>query len=159
MLKIHFKKQYFIKSILVSILFSTCSFLFGFLVFKYFDIILGKQNDLDYSKIQIFFMLVVIAPIIETLLFQYLIINQVFVSYGGKNKKTVAILISSLFFGIIHYYSFFYFLSMSILGLILAYSFCYFKQNANTSSAIFYVILIHSSSNCYAFLIKTFELL
>lgn len=143
----------------LSVLFFTWSILSGLLIYKYTGVSLGKQTGYNYSIAVDFLLVVLFAPIIETILFQYLIVNQVFISYNGKNKKIIAILVSAFCFGIIHLYSFYYFLVTSIGGLLLAYYFCIFKQKVNDISAIFYITLIHSLSNFYIFLIKKFELL
>ena len=143
----------------LSVIFFSWSILSSLLIYKYLGVSLGKQSGYSYSKLVEFFLVVIFAPIIETILFQYLPINQVFISYNGKNKKLVAVLISALCFGVIHLYSLYYFFVMSIGGLLLAYYFCSFKQKTNSISAIFYIALIHSLSNFYIFLIKTLEIL
>ena len=151
--------SYLVKAFILSIVLCAYSVLTSLLLIVYLNISIGKQNNISSSKLQDFFLVVFIAPIIETILFQYLIINQVFISSNGNNKKLIAVLVSSFCFGIIHFFSFYYFLITFIGGLFLAYFFCYFAERVNTLSAIFYISLVHSLSNLYAFLIKIFDLL
>lgn len=146
------------KAFLISLMLIFLNISLSYLVLKFSDSkIINKQN---FSSIDNEFVMVVfVAPMIETLIFQYLIINQVYVSYGGKKSKLLAILISSITFGLTHFYNLNYFLIGTICGVLLAYSFCDFKEKTNYLSAIFYVFLIHSLSSLYVFLIKILNLL
>lgn len=153
------QKKYFIRSIALSVVFFCWNIISSLLLYKYLGVSLGKQISERYSITVEFILVVIIAPIIETILFQYLLITQVYISYNGKNKKTIAILLSAFCFAIIHSYSLYYFLVTLFGGIFLAYFFCSFKDNTNTISAILYLTLIHSLTNLYIFLIKTLNLL
>ena len=153
-----FNKGIVIKSLLLSFAIFLFNIQSSWFISKFIGVKLGKLivfNSLEEE----FFLVVIIAPIIETILFQYLIINQVYVSYNGKYKKMIAIAISAICFGLLHLYHFYYFVLATIGGFFFAYFFCYFKKTTNSISAIAYIAIIHSLSNFYVFLIKTFNLL
>ena len=152
------KFAYFLKAFLLSLTLVILNISFNYLILKFSESKVTYIHNFDsiYSE---FIMVVFIAPIIETIIFQYLIINQVYISYNGKNHKIIAIIISSITFGLIHLYNLYYFIVGTIIGVLLASSFYYFKEKTNNFNAIFYVFLIHSLSNLYVFLIKSFNLL
>ena len=160
MCKKHFilDNKYFLKSFFISIVLFLWSSITGLLVFKFLGIRLGKEVSFG-SNLETFIFAIIIAPLFETLFFQFLIIYQTFESYKGKHHKQIAILISSLAFGLSHFYNLYYFLFASVGGYLLANRFCYFKGKTNYSSAIFYITIIHALSNFYVFLVKTFDLL
>jgi hypothetical protein len=120
---------------------------------------LGKQNSnvigTDFNS---FVLVVLLGPIIETFLCQWLIINQTYVSYNGIYKKQLAIVLSSFLFGLTHLYSFYYFLFATVAGVLLATSFCYFRERTNWFSASIYVFIIHFTSNLLVFIMKAFNI-
>lgn len=116
---------------------------------------LGNQNGNDIGiDFNSFVLVVFVAPIFETLLWQWLIINQVYISYNGKYKRQLGILLSSILFGLTHFYSFYYFLFATVAGVFLATSFCYFREKTNWVSACIYVFIIHLISNLLVFIMK-----
>lgn len=149
---------YILQSFFISIIFFLWSSLTGLLTFKILGIKLGKEVAFG-SNFETFIFAIIIAPLFETFFFQFLLIYQTYESYKGKYQKQIAIFISSLLFGLSHFYNFYYFLFATIGGYLLANRFCYFKEKTNYYSAIFYIVISHSLSNFYIFLIKTFELL
>jgi membrane protease YdiL (CAAX protease family) len=152
------KFAYFLKAFLLSLILVILNISFNYLTIKFSESKVTHKHNFDSIHSE-FVMVVFIAPIIETIIFQYLIINQVYISYNGKNNKIIAIIISSITFGLIHLYNLNYFIFGTIIGVLLASSFYYFKEKTNNFNAIFYVFLIHSLSNLYVFLIKSFNLL
>ena len=91
------------------------------------------------------------APLLETLLFQKLIINICIEgSLKNKNKYYIAIFISSLCFGLAHImYGILYSLSGFLTGLFLAYS--YIVYNNKNDKPFLTTTLIHSALNMIAF--------
>lgn len=78
------------------------------------------------SLTEIFLLSVVFGPLIETFLFQYLIIE---ILYGLKRLKiNTIILISALTFSSIHYYNFLYVLVTFLSGIIYASYYLYIKE-------------------------------
>jgi uncharacterized protein len=124
-LSIHTK--YLVQAFLIGILFFLWNAITGLLLHKYFEISLGRQVKFS-STIEAFILPVLIAPIFETLLFQFLIIYQTYESYKGKNVKLLAISISALMFGLSHCYSIHYVAFGIFAGYFLAYIFCYFRE-------------------------------
>lgn len=147
-----------LKVFLLSLILVIINITFSYLRLKFSDCKVTNKQNFD-SLTSEFIMVVFIAPIIETIVFQYLIINQVYISYNGKKIKILAIIISSLGFGLIHLYNLNFFFVATFIGVLLAFSFCYFKEKTNNLTAIIYVFLIHSLSNAYVFVIKIFNFL
>jgi membrane protease YdiL (CAAX protease family) len=71
--------------------------------------------------------------------FQWLVIYQTYVSYTRRYKRELATVLSSLLFGLLHSYSFYYVLAATFAGAVLPTSFCYFREKTNWGSAIVYV--------------------
>lgn len=145
-----------LQSILLGLSLCLLSIVSSYLVNAFTGISLGKQNtnsvNIDFKS---YFFVAFIIPLFETFIFQWLIIYQIYESYKRKYKKQLAILLSSLLFGLSHSYSYHYFIFTTIAGIFLATSFCYFKERTNWLSAFLYVTLIHSVSNSLIFIIKT----
>lgn len=88
-----------------------------------------------------FIVAIILAPIMETFVFQYL----VFVSLKNKIKPIFIIIISALLFGLSHYYDFFYILNTIYIGLILALA--YYNWNGKRINKFWMVVSIHSLHN------------
>lgn len=120
---------------------------------------LGNQNSNSISTdFKSFYLVVFVAPFVETLIFQWLIIFQTYKSYTRGYKKQFAIVLSAILFGLSHFYSVYYLFAAIIAGVLLAISFCYFREKTSWLGAIFYVTIIHSFSNLLVFGIKSFNL-
>src|SRR5690606_10580287 len=81
------------------------------------------ENDFLEGKslIYIFLTTVIIIPFIETLLFQFIIIEGYFIILRKNNKAIIlAILTSSIVFGLSHSYSLNYILLVLIIGFYLS---------------------------------------
>jgi hypothetical protein len=152
------KLKFFISSFFISIALLFYNIIYSTLILKFVHVKLGNQNKFDNS-ISNFILVVFIAPFIETILFQFLLIYQVYESYKTLKTKYFAVFVSTFFFALSHFYSFYYFLGSVFAGLFLALSFCHFKEKTNYFSAVIYVMLSHSLLNGYVFLIKQFNLL
>jgi len=104
------------------------------------------------SKIALFFDIVIIAPFIETFIFQFLVIE--FSIKYISNKSTIPILLSALLFAIPHYfndhnlsYSFFTFL----MGTYFAAVYLMAKKRQDLNP-FFVVFLAHFSVNLLYYL-------
>ncbi len=104
--------------------------------------------NLTHSGWSIFIAVVLIAPICETFLFQHIIIKALL----GKINTVWVIFISSFFFGLSHFYNFFYVLNTFFVGTVLA--FAYVNWNGKKQSPFLVVFLIHSLHNLLIFFIK-----
>ncbi|NFP92699.1 CPBP family glutamic-type intramembrane protease [Clostridium sporogenes] len=96
-----------------------------------------------------FILVIIIAPLIETLIFQYSIIKFLRNFNILKNNNIIIILISSILFGLSHPYSLTYIINTTILGIFLSYSFVIY-ENKN-ESPFWVVCAIHSLKNFTSF--------
>ena len=126
------------------------------LVSEYF---LGEDAEVQYfekntSLFKIFFVSVVIAPMLETIVFQWLIYK---IFYWLKiNQLLYVYLISAALFGLVHTYNMFTVLDAFIAGLIFIH---YFHINyKNSAYSIMHVYLLHASYNFYAFCLDDLKL-
>ena len=130
--------------------------LFFFLVYgiiKEKDIILldfpGKEKDLVYLLFA-----VIIAPLFETWFNQvlpYKLLNKI--KYL-KERSYLILLISALFFGLLHFYSLFYIFYGFLMGLVLMYG---YMIRIETDKNTFYLIAVsHSLLNLGVFVINLF---
>jgi len=93
---------------------------------------------------------VIFAPLFETLLFQsfiYWLTNKLI--KAEHIKEFVFLLISSIAFGLSHYYSIHYIFYTTILGFILSYY--YITSIKRKESALRNVLIIHASFNFILF--------
>lgn len=99
---------------------------------------------------KIFFYSVAIAPLIETLIFQYMILDFLPWRLPGKNiHKWIAIIISGVLFGLSHYYNLEYIIYGTVMGLLLAVT--YVIAKFKNIPAFFTIWFIHTVTNLIAF--------
>ncbi|MCB2361671.1 type II CAAX prenyl endopeptidase Rce1 family protein [Clostridium estertheticum] len=131
-----------------------CTFLvslaFGCLV----SILNAPISDTDVaisnsSLIEAFIVAVIIAPLIETLIFQYAIIKYLRKLNILKNRNLIIILISAILFGLAHTYNLQYVIHTFFIGILLAYSFVVYEKKE--SSPFWTVCAIHSLRNLTIF--------
>jgi membrane protease YdiL (CAAX protease family) len=115
--------------------------------------------EVDYligqSLPDIFFTTVIFAPIIETLIFQFLIIESVlylFKKLKISNSLFVSVAISGIFFGISHSYNIYYVLVTILLGFLLGF-FYLIAKNHKYMNAFLTVCIVHSCSNLVGFIV------
>lgn len=142
--------NFFYYIIFTSILQIIISYIFG-IVAEFLNIN-DALKGVDFSKLsnlEIFTIAVIIIPLIETLIFQYFIIN---IWIYTKKNIYIGIFLSSMFFAISHAYNIIYVINMFIMGLILAYSFVLSKNRK--WKAFWVVYSIHSLYNFFVFLYR-----
>lgn len=108
----------------------------------------SEINDLKDEGLGIFvFIIIIVGPFIETIIWQTLPINFVqYVLNRFTNKLAlVPILISALLFGISHLYSFPYVILMSFRGMIYAWFFVIIQNRSENATLV--VFVIHSLNN------------
>ena len=89
---------------------------------------------------------IILAPILETLIFQMAIIKFFSLSEKIKNNKLLLIIISAFFFGLGHgIYSILYMICAFIAGILLAYSFVVYEDKEK--SGYWVTVIIHSLMN------------
>ena len=99
----------------------------------------------------IFVSSVIFAPLIETFIFQYCIIELVFkININKKYQTILALLLSSLAFGLIHTYHAVYFVFALISGIIYATVYIYMKRTGYMNSFMT-VYIMHLAYNLSGF--------
>lgn len=99
---------------------------------------------------EIFVLSVIIGPFIETLLFQYLIIELLY-SFK-KVKQNIIIIISAVAFSLIHNYNLTYIFVSFIAGLIYASYYLYLK-NIKKKYPFIYIWVLHALYNFTVFIL------
>ncbi len=104
----------------------------------------------ELSEKEMLLLAVVLAPIIETLIFQlflYRIINKTRI-----NNTSIIIILMSFVFSQAHWYHWLYVVASFINGLFLNYFYIYTYKNKNELIAVLLTIVLHSSYNLFGFL-------
>jgi len=108
------------------------------------------SNPIDNENIiYIFAMLVIIAPVLETFIFQLAIIE---IGLEFKLRRRLLVLISSILFALSHHYNWVYVGIMFFIGFIFAYSYMIVRNKYDMTKATLFVISLHAMSNLIAFL-------
>ncbi len=125
----------------------TNGYFFDFLNDKFFHLS-NTGNDINkMSRNEQFLIAVIIAPLIETLVAQFMLVETL--RQKITNQKLL-ILLSSLFFAFMHYYSWLYIVVTFFGGLILNYY--YLEIQKISKYSFFLTALLHSLYNLYGFL-------
>ena len=125
-----------------------CSFLGHSLGFD----IPEELDGANKSVLRIVLFYVVLYPFIETLIFQFTIIE---ILRRLNASHVVIILISSLIFGAFHAYHIFYVLSAIGMGALFAFYYIILRDNG-AKHAFLYVWLLHGALNGSAFILDSF---
>ncbi|MGK9119087.1 CPBP family intramembrane glutamic endopeptidase [Olivibacter jilunii] len=111
--------------------------------------------DLTYNPIEkesiyvIFIISVIVAPVIETFIFQLAVIE---IGYEFKLRGRLPVLLSAILFGISHYYNWVYAMVMIFIGFIFAYSYVFIRNQYDIAKATLFVVSLHAASNLVSFL-------
>ena len=138
------------KFILFAVIFNlTMSFFFSFIAHFIFnkDILNDFKNDFGATLKDKTLWIIIIIPFIETLLYQYAIIEIL----NKKFNTLISCIISALLFGLSHTYNIFYFLFAFISGFLFA---TIYYVGSITRRGIFYTFLTHSIYNSIAFILN-----
>lgn len=106
----------------------------------------------DSSIVSAFFIIVILVPLLETLVFQALIIRLTFLILNRFKiiKPIIAVIFSSALFALNHPYSMTYVLTTFFIGIVLAMSYIIIIKRKY--SAILITFLIHSLYNMIPFI-------
>ena len=130
------------------------SFNFVFGLIKEKDIFLFDFSSKEKNIGLLFFSPVILAPIFETFLNQFLpyyLLNKI--KYFNERSYLI-ILVSAIFFGLLHFYSVFFIIYAFLLGLVLMYG---YMIKIRTDKKTFYLIAIcHSLLNLGIFIKNLF---
>lgn len=143
--KIGIKITLFLCCLLLSI---TNGYFFNYLNNRFFHYTSNENGLSEFSKPVKFFIIVIIAPLVESLLlnlFPILILKK----FGIKNKLLV-IIIPSIIFSLFHLYHLLYGAMALIGGIIMNSYFIYSHDKIKT--AFLLLVLLHSSYNLYGYL-------
>ncbi|MDQ8053502.1 MAG: CPBP family intramembrane glutamic endopeptidase [Pedobacter sp.] len=102
-------------------------------------------EQLNSPKVD-FWILILIAPVFETIIFQYAIIE----TFRKRKSLGFACVLSAIIFGLSHLYNFYYFLFAVCSGLSMAYL---FSLRKSLWSALFITITAHSLYNLCVYLL------
>jgi hypothetical protein len=123
------------------------SFIFSFWLFPNHSA--GPKFD---SQLEAFILVVILSPVIETYIFQTTIIDFIVRKYPSLLLN--ACLISSIIFGLLHYYSPEYMLKTFISGFL--YSILYLVSSKKVKYPFIPVALAHATFNFIGFCIDYF---
>jgi membrane protease YdiL (CAAX protease family) len=105
------------------------------------------------SLIYIFIIVVIFGPLLETILFQYFIIEFLLFFDKLKKNRIITLIISSLIFGLSHSFNVYYFFFGLILGILLSLCYLLAKTRKDIHPFLF-TLFIHSSYNLFVFFIN-----
>ena len=113
------------------------------------DKVLGE--NISAQKTNSWFVIIIIAPLFETFINQY-VPFKIFQNYDWlKTKYGLYILSSALVFGLMHWYSIQYIIFAFSVGLVFGYS--YFFYSKTPIKAFWSTTLLHSLRNTLSFLL------
>lgn len=101
----------------------------------------NDDNDVFYG--------IVTAPVLETFIFQYLIIKGLLYIQLVKRYPAIAILVSAIVFSLGHARPY----NIIFAGIVLAYNFYYFNKYRPGSFAYWSTVLLHSFYNLVTYLL------
>jgi hypothetical protein len=125
-------------------------------VFIFYHVDMGTPPK-DYGIVTNILAAIIIAPLLETVLFQYLPHRGLTYIKAIKNPKVfdwTYVIISTILFCLSHWYSLIYIIVTIIPGFLLAYYFNWYYNKFNYYTAIYYVSLLHLSKNSIALIDK-----
>lgn len=105
------------------------------------------ESDQTKSLTYTFWVSVVIIPIVETLLFQFGIIELL---QKLKLRLIYSVVVSAIVFGFAHFYNIPYILSMVVVGFIFAYYYAALRHQGKWR-AVLWVTDVHMLGNLVAF--------
>lgn len=95
---------------------------------------MGSPEVLNSDSIlEIIFLSLVFAPIVETFIYQTLIIRGLRIFTWFKRRPLIIALISAILFGVSHEYSLYYMFFAFLIGLLLAYSYLMYLYRKESS--------------------------
>ena len=123
----------------------------GSLVVNFFDssLIETELNTANFSLLEIFFVTVLIGPVLETFIFQFLIIE---ILLKLKIKNNLIILISTLAFSLSHNYNLIYILLIIFPGILYSTYYLFLKIE-NQKTPFLNIFLLHLLSNFVSFIL------
>lgn len=130
------------------------SFLFHALVRSANIIGAGNTGLDDLTTLETIIAIVIIAPLLETFIFQFGVQEVVIRAFKNSVFKLwISVFISSLAFALTHYYSLFYILMTLVSGLIYSVFYIIIRDRTKKIGASFFLTsLLHIGYNLFEFL-------
>lgn len=134
------------------------SFIFGVVSFVISNVFCGTETIsvephlTQESFVTQFIYAVILAPLLETFLFQMCVIK--ILRKINKLNNSIVVIISALIFGLQHFYSLEYILNTTIAGIFLAYAFITYEKKKLLPFCV--VCIIHSLRNFISLIISYF---
>lgn len=104
----------------------------------------------NLSELELFFIAVVVTPIIETLIFQYTLYK--ILNYLKVKNTLILIVLMSIVFSLAHSYHWLYMLATFFSGLILNHLYISTLKNRGKWLAVLLTMGLHMSYNLFGFL-------
>jgi hypothetical protein len=117
-----------------------------FALFWWTDV--SAEFRFDSLKEQIV-LLVILAPILETLIFQYAIIEMI---KSKRGSDGLAVVVSALAFGLTHVYSVQYFTATFFSGLLFALIYLAFQMK--NKMPVLFVTILHAAYNLFVVVMR-----
>lgn len=128
------------------------SFLWDYLSNSVFN-----DSPVDYgSEVSFSFMvsILVIAPLLETLIFQLGIHSFFGLFKRALSNKSILSVLSGVLFGLTHYYSVTHIIKSSLIGIVFMFFFLETLSITNKKSAFWFIVVIHSLWNFIIWIIR-----
>jgi hypothetical protein len=150
-------KNNLLKLFVISFYTISLTFTFNIAITKIVGIDINFDPNSTIKKIQeniylYFLTLVIITPLIETTIFQWLPLKLYKHFQKTKKYEYIFLLITGLIFGIVHSYSVGYQIALTFTGLILMILSMYYSEN--NKNYFFPIYLIHLLNNLIVFFIQ-----
>lgn len=111
----------------------------------------SEAYDDGLKKMQLFFTIVLMVPLLETLVFQVLPVYLLGKTAYFKERVPLTMLLSGILFASVHGFSITYYIAAFCAGFLLVYLYVYFKNRTDATTAFLYVFFIHALNNAAAF--------
>jgi len=124
-----------------------------FAIMALFTILWWKRVPDEFVSDNFIFKLLVIViagPLLETLIFQYAIIDYI---TGKQRQELLAILVSAFCFCLTHFFSLQYMVATFCSGIWFAFIFLVFR--AKNSSAFLWTFVAHAAYNLFILIMRT----
>ncbi|MDZ4994558.1 CPBP family intramembrane metalloprotease [Clostridium perfringens] len=145
-----------VKYILLILLLTYVVFIPFLFLFSNYDFnVGGPQSIINSSFWGKLFIGSLLAPIFETFVFQYMVIESLDNIKIKRHKNFFILIISSIFFSLTHTYSFIYIFYSFVIGMFLAYTYILYKKKNFHPFLI--VTIIHSLRNTITTLLFFFN--
>jgi hypothetical protein len=153
-------KNYWLQLLTLTFYTIFISICFNLIIINLVNLPIGNAESkaLNFFRKNIFLhlgMIVIIGPLAETMLFQWLPVFFYTYFRGSKKYEVLFWIITGCIFGLLHNYSFGYQIAASITGLILVLITMYYSEKEK--NYFFPIFFIHLTNNLLVFLVYHFK--